>query len=472
MSELQNASIRCRFVRVVGHRRAALSRAAAMVALGIAGTVSAQTSWVGPAGVPSPWETPANWSSGSVPNGEVALINNGGIARITSNVPEILALQLGSAAGLSGSVVHDSGALPLVATLVLGDSPNPVPTPAGAGTYTMNGGTLTGSDFFIGSTGAGTFNMNGGVITSLNNMRVSDDNGSTGVLNMNGGEITLPSFLLVGHGNGTNGTLNFSGGTITVANYNIGQHPSARGYVNQTGGFANNTANLVVAKISREDNIYDLSGGTLRILNTASNGSAFIGSSAGIGTLRVRGTGNAQIDGHIFLAGGATAFGTFNMSGGTVALGLNKPEGCFLVVGENGQGTATISGGNFNSDFLQLGRQFNATSRGQLAQTGGNVTVRRAMTIGGLSGNENYYQISAGTLNVPNNTGGGTLNETQPGVHVARFSVNPGTFTPVTGYSAGRFTVDGTAAVNIEGGLYNSTRSEEHTSELQSPYNL
>jgi hypothetical protein len=229
MSELQNASIRCRFVRVVGHRRAALSRAAAMVALGIAGTVSAQTSWVGPAGVPSPWETPANWSSGSVPNGEVALINNGGIARITSNVPEILALQLGSAAGLSGSVVHDSGALPLVATLVLGDSPNPVPTPAGAGTYTMNGGTLTGSDFFIGSKGAGTFNMNGGVITSLNNMRVSDDNGSTGVLNMNGGEITLPSFLLVGHGNGTNGTLNFSGGTITVANYNIGQHPTARG---------------------------------------------------------------------------------------------------------------------------------------------------------------------------------------------------------------------------------------------------
>jgi hypothetical protein len=147
------------------------------------------------------------------------------------------------------------------------------------------------------------------------------------------------------------------------------------------------------------------------------------------------------------------------MSGGTVALGLNKPEGGFLVVGENGQGTATISGGNFNSDFLQLGRQFNATSRGQLAQTGGNVTVRRAMTIGGLSGNENYYQISAGTLNVPNNTGGGTLNETQPGVHVARFSVNPGTFTPVTGYSAGRFTVDGTAAVNIEGGLYNSTGS-------------
>src|SRR5439155_8588110 len=235
-----------------------------------------------------------------------------------------------------------------------------------------------------------------------------------------------------------------------------GQNTNGQGTVHQSGGVTPGV-NLVLGEVSRQANLFDLSGGTLRVVNTGSSGTVFGGSSNGIGELRVSGTGNAQIDGHIFLGNGANSFGTFSMSGGTVALGVNKPGGGFLVSGENGSGTVKISGGTFSSDYIQMGRRNNATSIGQGTQTGGNITVRRTMYVGGSSGNDNFYDISAGTITETNDLSQGTLGDSQGGLHVARFSVNPGTFSPVTGYSKGRFTVSGGAAVNIAGGLYNST---------------
>src|SRR3954451_149286 len=312
-----------------------LARAAAMAIVGVAaGTANAQNVWVGPVGTPSAWETSANWSAGSVPNGEVAFVNNGGIATISSSVPETLALQVGSDAGFTGNVVQQAGSgLNLTQVLVLGGSANTAPTTGGIGTYTMNGGTLSDTDNFVGSKGAGTFNMNGGTLISTGHMRLGDDEGSRGVLNQTGGAITLPGFLLVGHfspansPNITMGTYNMSGGTLTVANLNLGQHPNARGEVDQTGGWVQNTGNVVIAETSRQANLYNLSGGTLRCVNGAT---VIAGSSNGIGEFRVSATGNAQIDGRLFMGSGMgslSAVGTFDMSGGTVAPGLNKPGG-------------------------------------------------------------------------------------------------------------------------------------------------
>jgi len=433
--------------------------AAAVAAVGVSGAAGADSiSWVGPAGTPAPFEVGSNWVGGAVPDSDdLAFIDNGGIASVTTALGDVLTVSLGSGTSTSGGLIQAGGSLnALAGVFVAGHA-------TATGSLTLNSGALSGNDFFIGQKGTGTLNVNGGTLTSTSNIRIGEDEGTNGVMNMTGGVVSMPGFFLVGHfspagsTNITTGTFNMSGGTLTAANYNLGQHPSARGEVHQSGGFINNSANLVVGEISRQENLYDLSGGTLRIVNNNSNGSAFIGSSAGIGTFRVRDNGNAQIDGHLFLAGGTTAFGTFNMSGGTVALGLNKPEGGFMVLGEFGQATGSVSGGNFNSDFVQLGRGANATSRGQLTQTGGSMTVRRSLTLGGLSGNDNFYAISGGSLNLPNELGAGSLNETQSGLHVARFSVDPGGPTPVTSYSRARLTISGTANVNIAGGLFNST---------------
>jgi hypothetical protein len=448
-----------------GWRQSSVSLAAVTTAMMIAGTAQAQVnSWVGPAAVSASWETGANWSLGTPPAGEPTLIDNGGIAHMTTYNGNALFLQLGSDPGLSGTVIQDGGTLSLAQGLVLGGATAAAPTTAGVGTYVMNGGQINDADNFIGSKGVGTFTMNDGTIVSGAHMRVGDDKGSTGVLNMHGGQIFLPGFLLVGHFNPddssviTTGTMNMDGGTITVANFNIGQHVYARGAVHQSGGWIQNTANTVIGEVSRQPNLYDLNGGTLRIAGGPSGGTLYAGSSAGIGELEVSGTGNAQIDAHLFAGSGTTSIGTVGLSdNGVITLGLNKPGGGFFVAGEFGTATVRVSGGTFTGDYLQLGRRFNATSHGELTQTGGSFTVRRSITVGGLSANGNFYDISAGSLNVTNDLSQGTLGDDQSGVHVARFSVDPGSVTPVVGYSSGRFTVSGTALVNIAGGLYNST---------------
>src|SRR5205814_6550782 len=129
----------------------------------------------------------------------------------------------------------------------------------------------------------------------------------------------------------------------------LGQHPNARGEVHQSGGWIQNTANLVIGEISRQANLYDLSGGMFRLAGGPGGGTVFAGSSAGIGEFRVSGNGNAQIDAHIFAGNGSTSFGTVSLSGGTIALGLNKPGGGFLVAGEFGSGILKVSGGTFSS---------------------------------------------------------------------------------------------------------------------------
>jgi hypothetical protein len=270
--------------------------------------------------------------------------------------------------------------------------------------------------------------------------------------------------------------------------------------MNQTGGTVNVDTALVIGEASGNDNTYSISAGTLKLRNTVSNNvTAFLGSSQGRGTLNVSGTANVEIDSHIFAgSGNVTSRGALNISGGTVELGKNirftaagltdLKSGGFLVAGEFGQATVNISGGDTKMDFIQLGRRNNAASQGQATQTGGTVTVNRSVAVGGLSPHNNFYEISAGTLNQagvvldpvapPPPAGDPTpetwptryrnavnMNELQPGLHVARNSTNTsttaGTFTGTV--SNGRLTISGTAAVNIAGGLYNSTGSTPTT---------
>jgi hypothetical protein len=442
-------------------RASLLSVATSAALLGMTGIASADdASWNVPSGA---WETGTNWSTGNVPgSGDFAWLDNGGAATLSTFTGNVLGFQIGSATGKSGSLVQTGGALDITSPMIIGNSSNGTMSAGGTGTYTMNGGALTINDAFVGEFGTGTFILNSGTVTSAGHFRMGRNEGGDGTVIMNGGVLTATGFFLVAEFSPagspfiSKGHFILNNGTMSCANYNIGQHPNAQGEVHQSGGWARGI-NIVIGEISRQANLYDLSGGVMRVENTGSSGTVFCGSSNGVGELRVSGTGDARIDGHIFAGSGTNSLGTFGMSGGTVALGLNKPGGGFLVAGEFGTATVNISGGVFSSDFAQFGRRFNTTSRGQATQTGGTATVRRSITIGGLSPNNNFYNISGGTLNVTNDLSQGTLNDTQSGIHVARFSVDPLSETPVTSYSSASLTISGTANVNIAGGLYNST---------------
>ena len=265
---------------------------------------------------------------------------------------------------------------------------------------------------------------------------------------------------------------------------------------------------MVVGEQSLNDNQINISGGTIRLCNATSNNvPMFPGSGGGRATLNVSGSANAEIDSHIFAGSGSiSSKGAVNISGGTTELDKNirftfapatnldqDPRqnllsGGFMVAGEFGAATANIRGGDTKMHFLQLGRlnrngggttpsSLKHTSQGQVTQTAGLVTVDRSVTVGGSSNNNNFLEISGGTLNQtgvviePETTpppdpdfvgdwpaawrNAVNKNELQPGLHVARNSgaLNDGP----TVYSNGRLTISGTANVTLAGGLYNST---------------
>jgi hypothetical protein len=383
--------------------------------------------------------------------------------------------------------------------------------------YTMDGATasIDAADVFIGAQGTATFTLNNGLLKSRSHIRIGDNADypnlnaafrSNGTLNVNGGTVNLDSagggnHILIGHV-GT-GVLNMTGGTIITDRINLGQHGQniypaadptkhARGILNQTGGLIVIDAGMVVGEQSLNDNQVNISAGTLRFRNATSNNVTMtLGSSGGRGTLNASAAANIELDAHIFAGSGATSIGAVNISGAsTIELGknirfttpglTNLLSGGFLVVGEFGTATANISGGDTKMHFMQHGRRNNTTSRGQTTQTGGAMTVARSITIGGLSPNDNFYDISAGTLTqtgvlenpttppkppefVGDDAAWATayrnavnMNDLEPGIHVARNSTGDPAAGPIVP-SKGRLTISGTAAVSLAYGLYNST---------------
>src|SRR4030095_7088554 len=81
-------------------RAGLLSLAAAGVLLRTPGAASADdASWNVPSGA---WETGTNWSTGNVPGStDLAWIDNGGVATLSTFTGSVLGLQIGSATGKS-----------------------------------------------------------------------------------------------------------------------------------------------------------------------------------------------------------------------------------------------------------------------------------------------------------------------------------------------------------------------------------
>jgi hypothetical protein len=223
-----------------------------------------------------------------------------------------------------------------------------------------------------------------------------------GTLNMSGGTINVTGanahFVV---GDGGEGTFNLSGGSVTTKFYNTGQNFGAIGTVNHTGGAATAEFAWVVGEVSRGANLYDLSGGTVTVNGFPPTipGTVTVGSSDGAkGTLKIRGTGVANVAAGAILGGGAFSGGTLEISAGTLALGTSGTGEGNLVVGDSGAGTLLLSGGHVSGDFLTLGQ--NAGALGTGTQTGGTFVVRSNASVGEASTGDNVYDISAGTLAV------------------------------------------------------------------------
>src|SRR5436190_4175847 len=81
------------------------------------------------------WNAPGSWTPAGPPaggGGNFAYVNNGGIATITANTPNMQDPFIGRGAGNSGTVNHSAGVLSNVGWTFIGDG-------GGTGTYNLTG---------------------------------------------------------------------------------------------------------------------------------------------------------------------------------------------------------------------------------------------------------------------------------------------------------------------------------------------
>jgi T5SS/PEP-CTERM-associated repeat protein/autotransporter-associated beta strand protein len=314
---------------------------------------------------------------------------------------------------------------------------------AGSGTFTIDGGTITGGQFLViggvvaqtsGTTNANSFlavgtgaippnsgalDISGGMITFGTALHVGDF-GGVGTVNQTGGAVMLggsgaPVSLNIGNQGGS-GTYNLSGGTLSFNGTNttsfviLGRNaastnPSAQlpstGVLNLSGNGSMTLTNaiLIIGSDGIGSNpgalpgsgIINQTGGTLSI----DSGSALFLSATGNGTY--------NLDGGTLRIGGTSLVGNFNDTGGTYTFNLGG--GTIQVIGSPliGIVNPTLAAGTTSTiDTNGIGATWSGvlSGGGALAKAGAGT-----LTLSGLNTYSGGTTISQGTIAVNADTG-------------------------------------------------------------------
>ena len=464
-------------------RNQALRRATALVAVagGLAAIHSgpvahaADITWTG---TTNDFNTPTNWSSGSVPGtADNAIINNGGTVLYTPTTGNFTVndLRAADAANSTGTYVQTGSTVTMNSWLRLGNSAGAV------GNYQLTGGTIVvKGQMNVGESGTGVFNMSGGFVAASGGpVRTANNAAGRGTMNITGGTfnssseiwsgdfgngavnvntagtINLSNWLAVGRDNGT-GVINIGpGGTFTKVagtNGNI-TFAGATSTLNQTGGTLTNLGSETWIGEGPQS-FYNMSGGVadLSELQLARNGGT-------TGTLNMTGgtLNAAEAAGNFRVGNNGTGTGIVNMTAGTINVGTAARGGGELWVGQSGAGVMNTSGGTVNvNSWLVVGRAggtgtLNISGTAEVNKVAG---TPNPMTIGTLVG------APAGSTTGTINQTGGTLNVTANESWIGENSVGVYNLTGGTGNLAstdighngagvGRLNVGGTGTLNV-----------------------
>lgn len=283
------------------------------------------------------------------------------------------------------------------------------------GTINVLGGTLLANYLTLGHSGAnsgggqtgdvggsGTLNIESGTVTITNSLVLGNNTTtgtavSSGNLNISGGSLSVTAATgTIVIGNGSSGTSNVtvSGGSVTsassiyVGNSSQGQlDVKTGGTVTQSGGVS------YVGATATGDGVFNVDGGTVSLrtitigdagkgvfnLNT---GSVTVGSSVdtnvgnadgGDGTLKVAGGifSMTNASANLIVGNQTGSTGNLELSAGTMDIAGR------VIIGDNGKGTAIVTGGNLiikagTGGSLIVG---NGAGTGSLQMTNGNVVL-------------------------------------------------------------------------------------------------
>lgn len=343
---------------------------------------------------------------------------------------------------------------------------------SGTGTLVMNGGSITGTDSFlgsaagtvgvatvtsgtwtstrglaVGSSGTGTLAVNGGSVTSLF-ATVGKNLGGVGLATVTGGTWNPGELLTIGE-LGTGG-LAVSGGLVTTVDSVIGSYMST-GSATITGGTWASSGNLSIGSGY-------LAVGTLTINDgLVSNSSGAVGGASGsVGTVTVTGGTWANTT-DLFV--GSSGTGTLTMSGGLVSVTGRLSKGAAGTINLNPGGTLQIGVGSttglldvpslVNNGTLIINRSglFNyagvmSGSGSIVQQGGGQCRLAGANSYSGVTTIAGGTLILAGTGSI--GTGGLNLGTTASPGTFDLATLTAGTYAlPATGNLAGVGTLSG-----------------------------
>jgi autotransporter-associated beta strand protein len=456
------------------------------------------------------WNTGSNWSGGTVPTGQDAVVNNtsGNTATISGNIsvtPNDIIVRNGSridhlagTAGTSGGswmwvengvynlantatagsgisgFAQGTGSLNATGNLLVGawgDDRNGTINVNTTGTFAVSGefflgdsarsqgalnlesGTMTvNNKIFVGNNrGTGTLSMSGGSLTKTGGDQtfVGRDNG-TGTLTQSGGTISLNHDFYVGQGGGGNGTLNVSGSSVlnTGRDFVIGRE-GGTGSLNVTGGTITKTGNekMIVGHNNGTGTVVQ-SGGTINV----NQNELYIGNenSGARGTYTLSGTGALNVANEV-VVGRESGTGILNVDGGTMTTTGN---GNMYVGRRNGTGTLNQTDGTIvvNREFGVGTRDDGKIGTGTYNLSGGSIAVANNFFVGKEQGASGTMSMTGGTLGtseslrIGHNQATGVLTQSGGTVNVQN-EVYIGNEN--SGSSVGTYTLSGTGAVNV-----------------------
>ena len=408
---------------------------AIVVSFGLSAAYAAD--WTG--GTNTDWNDATNWSGGSVPTGQNAIINNssGNIATISANLsvtPNDIDVRNGSRLDhVAGTAGTNGGSWMFVGQDNSAGTYNLANTGSagagitgfaqGSGSFNATGNLLVGA---FGDNRTGTIRVNtSGTLAVSGELFIGDSQNSTGNFLLESGTMTANNKIFVGN-NKANGTLTMSGGTLTKTGGDetfVGRDQGT-GTITQSGGTITLNHNLYVGQSSGSTGTYNISGSS--VLNVARD--FVVGRESGTGTLNMTGGTITKTGDEKFIVGHNNGVGTVVQSGGTISANNElyignenaSASGTYtlsgtgalnvsneVVVGrESGTGVLNVDGGTLTTSGngnMYVGRR-NGT--GTLNQTNGTIVVNKEFGVGTRDDNKigtGTYNLSGGLLTASNN---------------------------------------------------------------------
>jgi autotransporter-associated beta strand protein/T5SS/PEP-CTERM-associated repeat protein len=478
-------------ILVRGSRPGNILALTALVALGISAANAAD--WTGASS--TDWNTPGNWSGGTVPTGENAVVNNasGNIATITSDLaatPNDIIVTGGSRIDhIAGTAGTGGGSWMFVgqdSTLSIYNLANTTVSGGGISGYGQGTGTVNATGNFQlaawGGNRVGTMNMN--TVGSLNitgALRIGNDGGSVGIMNLESGGVNVANSGAVfagtenniGHGGGV-ATLNISGGFLSVSDVLRLGNEGGTGTINMTGGLITKTGNgqFLVGHNNGSGTVVQ-SGGTITANNELYIGNENAGAS---GTYTLSGTGALTVSNEV-VVGRESGTGVLNVDGGTIT---TEGNGNMYIGRRNGTGTLNQTAGTIsvNREFGVGTRDDNKIGTGTYNLSGGSLAAANNIFIGKEQGSSGTMDMTGGTMSTSDKlqighnqaTGdltqsGGTINvqnEVYIGNENSAASIGTYTLSGTGVLNVGNEVIvgrdNGTGTFNLDGGTVNATK--------------